>query len=78
MEALIHRANNYPDILSEMPRYCCLIKFLFWFFSFIEIGLKFRTTCEDHQVGESAVKCLSQGHSRMAQVGFKQKKDTPK
>ena len=23
MEALIHRVNNYPDLLPEMPRYCC-------------------------------------------------------
>ena len=30
----------------------------------------FRTACQDHQAGESAVKCLSQGHNRMAQVGF--------
>ena len=24
--------------------------------------------CQDYQAGESAVKCLSQGHNRMAQV----------
>ena len=23
MEALIHRASNYPDLLPNMPRYCC-------------------------------------------------------
>ena len=28
------------------------------------------TACQDHQAGENAVKCLSQGHNRMAQVGF--------
>ena len=22
-EALIHRVSNYPDLLPEMPRYCC-------------------------------------------------------
>ena len=22
-EALIHRVGNYPDLLPEMPRYCC-------------------------------------------------------
>ena len=22
-EALIHRVGNYPDLLLEMPRYCC-------------------------------------------------------
>ena len=31
---------------------------------------KIKTTCRDHQAGESAVKCLSQGHNRMVQVGF--------
>ena len=24
-EALIHRLRNYPDLLPEMPRYCCLL-----------------------------------------------------
>ena len=23
MEALIHRVGNYPDLLPEIPRYCC-------------------------------------------------------
>ena len=23
MEALIHRVSNYPDLLPEMPKYCC-------------------------------------------------------
>ena len=23
MEALLHRLGNYPDLLPEMPRYCC-------------------------------------------------------
>ena len=31
---------------------------------------KFRTSCQDHIAGENAVKCLSQGHNRMARVGF--------
>ena len=22
----IHRASNYPDLLSEMPKYCCLLE----------------------------------------------------
>ena len=26
--------------------------------------------CQDHQAGESAVKCLFQGHKRMVRVGF--------
>ena len=38
-----------------------------FYFSFIEIWLKFRTSC---QAEESAVKCLSFGHSKMARVGF--------
>ena len=24
MEVLIHRVGNYPDLLLEIPRYCCL------------------------------------------------------
>ena len=24
-KVLIHRVSNYPDLLSEMPRYCCLL-----------------------------------------------------
>ena len=27
-EALTHRVSNYPDLLSEMPRYCCPLKIL--------------------------------------------------
>ena len=26
MAALTNRANNYLDLLLEMPRYCCLFK----------------------------------------------------
>ena len=22
----IHRVSNYPDLLPEMPRYCCLVE----------------------------------------------------
>ena len=22
-EALIHKVSNYPDLLAEIPRYCC-------------------------------------------------------
>ena len=40
------------------------------FFSFIEILLKFRTDCQDHQGGKSALRCLFQRHQRMAQIGF--------
>ena len=25
MEMLIHRVDNYPDLLPGMPRYCCLL-----------------------------------------------------
>ena len=32
--------------------------------------MKFKIACQDHQAGESAVKCLSQGYNRMARVGF--------
>ena len=32
--------------------------------------MKFRTTCQDHQAGKSTLKYLSQGHNRMARVGF--------
>ena len=36
----IHRANNYPDLLPEMLKYCGLVKILYlilFIFSFIEI-----------------------------------------
>ena len=29
-----------------------------------------KTACQDHQAGQSAVKCLSQGHNKMVQVVF--------
>ena len=29
----IHRANNYLNLLSEMPRYCCLLQI--FYFSFL-------------------------------------------
>ena len=60
----IHRVSNYPDLLPEMPKYCCLLEIS------IAIRLKFRTIFQDRQAEESAVKCLSQGHNRMARVGF--------
>ena len=31
---------------------------------------KFRTACQDYQAGKIAVKCLSQGHHKMARVDF--------
>ena len=58
---LIHRVSNYSDLLPEMPRFC---------YPLIEIRLKLRTGCQDHQAGKSAVKCLSQGHKRMVRVDF--------
>ena len=59
----IHRVGNYPNLLLEMPRYCCKC-------NLIEILLQFRTPCQDHQAGESSIKCLSQEQNRMAQVSF--------
>ena len=34
---VIHRASNYPDLLSKMPRCYCSVEFFIWIFSFIEI-----------------------------------------
>ena len=56
----IHRVSNYLDLLPEIPRYC----------SPLEIFNRDMTVCQDHQAGKSAVKCLSQGHNRMARVGL--------
>ena len=56
-EVPIHRTGNYQDI-------ALWLKFLFWFLIFIEIWLKFRTGCLDHQAGKSAAKCLSLGQNR--------------
>ena len=44
------------------------LKLLLWFY--IKIRLKFETTCQDLQAGESTVKCHSQGNKRMTQIGF--------
>ena len=60
-EVLIHRVSNYSNLLLEMPRF---------YYPLIEKRLKLRTDCQDHQAGESAVKCLFQGQKRMVQVGF--------
>ena len=57
MEVLTHWAS--PNLLPEMPRYCCLLEILLAY-SFIEILLKFRTVYLDHQAGKSARKCLCQ------------------
>ena len=35
--------------------------------------MRFRTACQNHQAGKSAVKCFSQGHNRIAQVVFEPK-----
>ena len=32
--------------------------------------MKFGIACQDSQAKESAIKCLSQEHNRMARVGF--------
>ena len=37
----------------------------------VEIGLKFKTACQDRQAKENAVKCFLEGHNRKARVGFK-------
>ena len=62
-EALIHRVGNYPDLLPEMPRYCCTR-------NLIEILLQFRTPFQNHQAGKSSIKCLSQEQNRVVQVDF--------
>ena len=69
---VIHRAGNYPGLISEMPRYCCPVETFYCGYQFYRdtMRLKCRTACQDHQAEESAVKCLSQAHSRMARVGF--------
>ena len=35
-----------------------------------KIRQKLKTACQDHQAGESTVKCLSQEHNKMARVDF--------
>ena len=50
----IRRESNYPDLLPEMPRYCCPVEIFILVFSFIKIRLKFRSDCH-RQAGESAV-----------------------
>ena len=42
----IHRASNFPDLLPEIPMYCCPLEIL------IEIRMKFRTACQDQQPGK--------------------------
>ena len=32
--------------------------------------MKFRIACQGRQAEENAVKCLTQGHNRMAPLGF--------
>ena len=34
---------------------------------------KIKTVCQNCQAGKTALKCLSQGHNRIARVGFKPK-----
>ena len=34
-EALIYRASNYPNLLPEMPRYCCPLKIFYSIFVFL-------------------------------------------
>ena len=61
-ETLIHWISNYPELLPNTPRYCCPFE--------IKILLKLRIACQDYKKGESAVKCLFQGHNRIARVSF--------
>ena len=68
MKAIKALISNYSNLLPEMRRYYYPLEI--FYFSFTEIWLKFRTSCQDRQAGESAVKCLSFGHSKMARVGF--------
>ena len=57
----IHRISNYPELFSEMPRYCCPVEIsYFGFLTFVlEIELKFRIDYQDRKAEKSAVKCLS-------------------
>ena len=59
-EALIHRAGNYPDCFLRYQDIAVCLKF----------NKNMRTACQDHQAGESAVKCLFLGHNRTKRVGF--------
>ena len=43
VEDAIHRASNYPELFSEMPRYCCPVKTFYLFFSFITMTLNLIT-----------------------------------
>ena len=45
-------------------------KIFFWFFSFMKIWMKFRTACQDHQTGKSAVNVSFSRTQQNAQVGF--------
>ena len=71
-KALIRRANNYNLTCFRSGQNIAVVsKFFILFFNFIEIWLKIKNVClQDCQAGESAVKCLFQGHNKMAQVGF--------
>ena len=46
----MHKASNYLDLLSELPKYCCLIEICY--FNLIEIRLKFKTAIQDHKQGK--------------------------
>ena len=60
-EVLICRVSNYPDLLLKMPRYGCLL-------SACTFDRDMKTAYQDHQAGESAIKCLFQEHNRIEWV----------
>ena len=67
-EALTHLTSNYPRRCQDIA--VRLEVLTLFFFSFIEIRLKFRTAFQNYQARESALKCLSQIYNRMKRVGF--------
>ena len=52
-------SRDFPDLHSEITRYCCQVEIFCCFFSFYStMLLKFRAACSSSQAEEGAVKCL--------------------
>ena len=71
---VIHKPilKQLPDQLLQIIRYCCFReKFLFCFLLFFIDMTGLKSCLPRPPSRKSVVKCLSQGHNRLAQVEFK-------
>ena len=64
--------SNYPNLLLEIPSYSCPVEFFYFVFLVFTRDLTEIQSCLLRPASRgNYIKCLFQGHNRIAQIGFK-------